>query len=59
MTEPMARVVHFKPTPVSYYWPCQGKTVNIKVQEEPKAELAANPLHQEEEKKWHYFWVLF
>ena len=27
--------------------------VNRKVQEEPRAEAAANPRHQEEEKKWH------
>ena len=27
------------------------KTVNRKVQEEPQAEAAANPRHQEEEKK--------
>ena len=26
--------------------------VNRKVQEEPQAEAAANPRHQEEEKKW-------
>ena len=26
--------------------------VNWKVQEEPQAEPAANPRHQEEEKKW-------
>ena len=29
------------------------KKVNRKVQEEPQAEVAANPWHQEEEKKWH------
>ena len=29
------------------------KKVNRKVQKEPKAEVAANPWHQEEEKKWH------
>ena len=28
-----------------------GKKVNRKVQEEPQAEAAANPRHQEEEKK--------
>ena len=28
------------------------KKVNIKVQEEPQAEAAANPQHQQEEKKW-------
>ena len=27
--------------------------VNRKIQEEPQAEVAANPWHQEEEKKWH------
>ena len=27
--------------------------VNIKVQEEPQAEAAANPWSQKEEKKWH------
>ena len=27
--------------------------VNRKVQEEPQTEVAANPWHQEEEKKWH------
>ena len=30
-----------------------GKKVNRNVQEEPQAEAAANPRHQEEEKKWH------
>ena len=30
-----------------------NKKVNRKVQEEPQAEVAANPWHQEEEKKWH------
>ena len=29
------------------------KKVNIKVQEEPQAELAANPWNQKEGKKWH------
>ena len=29
------------------------KKVNRKVQEEPQAEVAANPWHQVEEKKWH------
>ena len=29
------------------------KKVNRNVQEEPQAEVAANPRHQEEEKKWH------
>ena len=29
------------------------KKVNRKVQEEPRAKVAANPWHQEEEKKWH------
>ena len=29
------------------------KKVNRKIQEEPEAEAAANPRHQEEEKKWH------
>ena len=29
------------------------KKVNRKVQEEPQAEAAANPRHQEEEKRWH------
>ena len=29
------------------------KKLNRKVQEEPQAEVAANPWHQEEEKKWH------
>ena len=29
-----------------------SKKVNRKVQEEPQAEAAANPRHQEEEKKW-------
>ena len=29
------------------------KKVNRKVQEEPQAEVAANPSYQEEEKKWH------
>ena len=27
--------------------------VNRQVQEEPQAEVAANPWHQEEEKKWY------
>ena len=30
-----------------------GKKVNRKVQEEPQAEVAANPWHPEEKKKWH------
>ena len=30
-----------------------AKKVNRKVQEEPQTEVAANPWHQEEEKKWH------
>ena len=29
------------------------RKVNRKVQKEPQAEAAANPRHQEEEKKWH------
>ena len=29
------------------------KMVNRKVQEEPQAEVAANPWHQQEEKKWY------
>ena len=29
------------------------KKVNRKVQEEPQAEAAVDPRHQEEEKKWH------
>ena len=29
------------------------KRVNRKAREEPQAEAAANPRHQEEEKKWH------
>ena len=33
------------------YIPC--KKVNKKVQKKPQAEAAANPRHQEEEKKWH------
>ena len=33
--------------------PKQRKKVNRKVQEESQAEAAANPRHQEEEKKWH------
>ena len=28
------------------------RKVNRKVQEEPQAEVAGNPRHQEEEKKW-------
>ena len=30
-----------------------NKKVNRNVQEEPQAEVAANPWHQVEEKKWH------
>ena len=29
------------------------KNVNRKVQEQPQEEVAANPRHQEEEKRWH------
>ena len=35
------------------YYLLNLKKVNRKVQEGPQAEAAANPRHQEEEKKWH------
>ena len=31
----------------------EHKKVNRKVKQEPQAEVAANPWHQEQEKKWH------
>ena len=31
----------------------QSLNFNNVAQEEPQAEVAANPWHQEEEKKWH------
>ena len=49
--------IYWVPLPTQLYFFLsifkQKNKKNRKVQEEPQSEVAANPRHQEEEKKWH------